>query len=71
MTQSGEPTDNALAERINGIFKDEFFFDQTFQSIAHAQKSFAEAVNIYNNERPHSSLGMMTPKQFLTQFFAP
>lgn len=71
MTQSGEPTDNALAERINGIFKDEFLFDQTFQSIAKVQQSFAEAVHIYNNERPHSSLKMMTPSAFFTNFFAP
>lgn len=71
MTQSGEPTDNALAERINGIFKDEFLFNQTFSSIEHAQKSFAEAVHIYNHERPHSSLKMMTPNAFFSNFFAP
>jgi putative transposase len=71
MTQSGEPTDNALAERVNGIFKDEFLFDHTFQSIAQAQKSFAEAVQIYNNERPHSSLNMLTPNAFFNNFFAP
>lgn len=71
MTQSGEPTDNALAERVNGIFKEEFLFNTTFQSIEAVQQAFPESVLIYNTERPHLALDMKTPNQFIHQFFAP
>jgi putative transposase len=71
MTQSGEPTDNALAERVNGIFKEEFSFNTTFQSVKAVQQAFSESVLIYNTERPHLALHMKTPKQYIQQFFAP
>jgi putative transposase len=71
MTQDGEPTDNALAERVNGIFKDEFLFNTTFPSIKAAQTAFAEAVLIYNTERPHLALNMKTPQQVFDDFYRP
>ena len=70
MTQSGEPTDNALAERVNGIFKEEFLFNTTFLTVKAVQQAFAESVLIYNNERPHLALAMKTPNQFIQQFIA-
>lgn len=71
MTQSGEPTDNALAERVNGIFKEEFLFNTTFQNVKAVQQAFPESVLIYNTERPHLALNMKTPNQFIQQSFAP
>jgi putative transposase len=71
MTQSGEPTDNPLAERFNGIFKEEFLFNITFQNVKAVQQAFPKSVLIYNTERPHLALTMKTPHQFIQQFFAP
>jgi transposase InsO family protein len=70
MTQSGEPTDNALAERVNGIFMGEFLFKTTFQNVKAVQQTFPESVSIYNTERPHLALNMKTPHQFIQQSFA-
>ena len=61
MTQSGEPTDNAVAERVNGILKDEYGLDRTFKSLSEAKKAVDSAIHLYNEERPHLSLGMLTP----------
>lgn len=62
MSAPGCPYDNAVAERINGILKAEFYLDRVFASIDDARAAVAEAVRIYNNERPHLSLDMMTPQ---------
>ncbi|MFN0156765.1 MAG: IS3 family transposase [Bacteroidota bacterium] len=62
MSAPGCPYDNAVAERINGILKSEFYLDRVFTSIHHAYEAAEEAVSIYNTERPHLSLGMMTPE---------
>ena len=63
MRQSGEPTDNAVAERINGILKDEYGLDRTFKSLREAKKAVDSAIYLYNEERPHLSLGMLTPAE--------
>jgi transposase InsO family protein len=60
MTQSGNPRDNAIAERVNGILKMEFL-DRKFDNINQAYKAVKDAINIYNSNRPHSSLDMLTP----------
>ena len=62
MSAPGCPYDNAVAERINGILKSEFYLDRTFASIHQAQQAVFESVHIYNTERPHLSLAMMTPE---------
>lgn len=56
------PYDNAVAERLNGILKSEFYLDRTFASIHQARQAVLEAITIYNSERPHLSLSMMTPE---------
>jgi transposase InsO family protein len=61
MTEENHCYENATAERINGILKDEFFLDQTFFSKKHAQTATKSAIKIYNNERLHLSLGYKTP----------
>jgi len=60
MTDGYDPYQNALAERVNGILKDEFFPD-TFEDINQAVKIVEQSVYIYNNFRPHLSLNMNTP----------
>jgi putative transposase len=62
MSAPGCPYENAVAERINGILKSEFYLDRIFASINQAQEAVLEAVTIYNTKRPHLSLAMMTPE---------
>lgn len=61
MTEENHCYENAVAERINGILKDEFYLDITFFSIKIAQKAVKNAINLYNKERLHLSLGYKTP----------
>jgi transposase InsO family protein len=61
MTQENHCYENAVAERVNGILKDEFFLDQTFPSTHLARKAVDQAVSIYNSKRLHVSLGLKTP----------
>jgi len=63
MTQSGNPQENAVAERANGILKDEFLTDQYFSNIEQARKGIDIAVSTYNYLRPHLSINMLTPEQ--------
>jgi putative transposase len=63
MTQDGDPLENAIAERVNGILKDEWFYDIAPQSFEETQKTVDRVIRIYNNHRPHLSLNMLTPKQ--------
>lgn len=60
-TEKYDPYENAVAERINGILKYEFGLIKTIPSLDIANKMLKEAVEIYNNERRHCSLEMMTP----------
>jgi putative transposase len=60
MTQNGDPLENALAERVNGILKDELL-EVSYSSLAEAQQAVAMAISTYNHQRPHSSVDMLTP----------
>lgn len=66
MTENGDPLENAIAERVNGILKQEFLPRQC-TSISEARRAVEEAVDIYNNERPHSSIEMLTPAEAHTR----
>ena len=61
MTESGDPKDNAQAERINNTMKNELLKDKVFRNIDEAIAAVALAVDFYNNRRPHMSIGMMVP----------
>jgi transposase InsO family protein len=61
MTEENHCYENAIAERVNGILKDEFYLDQTFFSKKSASNATDNAINIYNNKRLHISLGYKTP----------
>jgi len=63
MTQNGDPYENAIAERMNGILKYEFLLVDGFDDEHIAMKVIAQAINIYNHERPHLSWNMLTPEQ--------
>jgi putative transposase len=60
----GKPVDNAYMESFNGRFRDECLNLHWFMSVGHA-RDIAEDYRVdYNNERPHSSLGDLTPAEF-------
>jgi transposase InsO family protein len=61
MTEENHCYENALAERVNGILKDEFYLDQCFFSTQHACIATKSAIEIYNSKRLHLSLGYKTP----------
>jgi putative transposase len=63
MTQNGDPYENAVAERINGILKYEFLLTDGLSDDQIARKTIAQSVSIYNNERPHLTWQMLTPKE--------
>lgn len=63
MTQTGDPKDNAIAERINGIIKYEFLNHCHFENLSQAAAKMEQIVEFYNTKRPHRSLDMMTPEQ--------
>lgn len=62
MTQSGSPYENAVAERVNGILKNELGLNQIFLSYNDAIASTSKAIDIYNRKRPHMSCGYLTPE---------
>lgn len=67
MTESGNPKDNAVAERVNNTIKNELLKGMTFTSIKEVQEAVALAIRFYNEERPHMSLDGMTPREAAKQ----
>lgn len=63
MTESGDPRENAIAERLNGILKVEWLNDMKLKSIEHVILEVTRIIDIYNNKRLHSSLDMKTPNE--------
>lgn len=68
MTESYDPYQNAVAERVNGILKQEFMIDRyKDQELRIIKLVVKESVEIYNNKRPHWSNHMLTPGQMHQQ----
>lgn len=67
MTEHHDPYQNAVAERVNGIIKQEFLQGITIKDIGLMRKIVAESIEIYNSERPHTSCHMLTPEQMHKQ----
>jgi len=64
MTEDYKPTDNAIAERINGIIKTEWLYrKQKPGTIEEAREEIERDITFYNTQRPHMSNGMLTPEQ--------
>ncbi len=66
MTQSGDPRENAIAERVNGILKLELL-QEVYPNLGEARQAVSVAIDIYNRLRPHSSVDMMTPEKAHTK----
>ena len=67
MTEKYDTYENAIAERINGILKQEFAIDKYDTSIEIKKQLIKNAINIYNEVRPHLSNSMLTPNQMHQQ----
>ncbi len=63
MTTKYDPYENAIAERVNGILKAEFYLDRTFKSKKEAKREVKKTIMIYNKIRPHTSCNYLTPEQ--------
>lgn len=67
MTQSGDPLENAVAERANGILKTEWPYKMSIATREECRSELERIIGFYNTERPHVSIGMQTPEVAYTQ----
>jgi putative transposase len=63
MTENGDPLENAVAERINGIIKEEYLETYCIDRLSDAKELLKSVVELYNVERPHMSIGNLTPNR--------
>jgi putative transposase len=62
MTENGDPLENAIAERVNGIIKEEFLNHYSLKNHSEVMEVLNQSVSIYNTQRPHMSCNMLTPE---------
>jgi putative transposase len=62
MTENGDPLENAVAERMNGILKEEYLNHYKSANKEQAKEQLDHAVKLYNGHRPHFSIGLLTPE---------
>lgn len=62
MTENGDPLENAVAERVNGIMKQEYLEHHMLNNKEEVMELLATSVNVYNKLRPHMSCNMLTPE---------
>ncbi|SDW53409.1 Integrase core domain-containing protein, partial [Aequorivita viscosa] len=67
MTEKYDPYENAIAERINGILKQEFDIAKNVKDFSLKRQLIVAAIKTYNNVRPHFSNHMLTPRQMHEQ----
>lgn len=67
MTENGDPYENAVAERANGILKDEFGLGEQIKDVREAKAQASQSIDIYNSIRPHLSCSYLTPKEMHKQ----
>jgi putative transposase len=63
MTEQNHSAENALAERVNGILKQEYWLDANFGSPLEARNATARGIHLYNTRRPHTALAFATPEE--------
>jgi transposase InsO family protein len=64
MTEDYKPTDNAIAERVNGTIKTEVVYrEKRYRNMKEACSRIGRYIAFYNDQRPHYSLGMQVPAQ--------
>lgn len=68
MTENGDPLENAIAERVNGILKVEWIYDRQFKGLPEAREYVKHIICVYNTQRPHSSIEMLTPQEAHQRF---
>lgn len=61
MTESSDPLENPIAERVNGIIKNEYLDCYQVESLPEARELLDQVIILYNDERPHMSIGNLTP----------
>lgn len=64
----GKPVENAFIESFNGRLRDECLSRNAFENFEEAEEILEVWRNFYNDERPHSSLGNLTPREFMKQY---
>lgn len=67
MTENGDPYENPVAERVNGILKGEFYLEEMRGNLNENRRTVARNIAIYNRKRPHLSCSMLTPVQMHQQ----
>ena len=67
MTDADHCYQNAIAERVNGILKDEFNLDAVFKNFEQLRAAVMHAVLVYNTKRTHWSLDLLTPLEMYEQ----
>ncbi len=63
MTEQNHSAENALAERVNGILKQEYWLDAHFENPPQARQATLHGIRMYNTRRPHTALKLATPEQ--------
>jgi putative transposase len=66
MTEQNHSAENALAERVNGILKQEYWLDANFENRQQARRATVQGIHLYNTRRPHTALRLATPEQVHT-----
>ena len=61
MTENGDPLENPVAERVNGILKEEYLLLENVSTKDQARQVLAKSIELYNTDRPHMSISNMTP----------
>ena len=64
LSRPGKPMDNPFIESFNGRLRDEHLNTELFFSVVGAQAKLLEWQRDYNEARPHSSLGQLSPREF-------
>ncbi len=60
---SGNLRENALAERVNGVLKDEYLYNCSPENIKQAKQIPHQTISLYNSERPHMSIGNLVSEK--------
>jgi transposase InsO family protein len=63
MTEHNHSAENAVAERVNGILKQEYWLDANFENPRQARQATVQGIHLYNTRRPHTALRFATPEQ--------
>ena len=63
MTEKGDPLENAIAERVNGIIKEEYLNDYQISNLKEAKQVLKHVIKLYNEQRPHNSIGNLYPNE--------